>query len=62
MTIMRIFLFLILVNPTLLQAQNESEEDTLEVDIAKARPAIACARPEDSVSGDTITPEPDPWP
>jgi len=53
---------LILVNSTLLQAQTESDEDTLEETKANARPASACARPEDSASGDTVTPEPDPWP
>jgi porin len=60
MQIRRLILFLILVNSTLLQAQTESEEDTLEEAKANARPAIACARPKDSDSGDTATPEPDP--
>jgi porin len=56
----RLLILLTLVCSTLLHAQTESEEDTLEEAKANTRPAIACARPEGAASGDTATPEPDP--
>ena len=56
----RLCVLLILLNSTLLQAQTESSGDTLEEVKAKDRPAIACARPTDSTSGELATPEPDP--
>jgi len=60
MQISRLLILFFLVNSTLLQAQTESEEDTLEEAKAKVRPAIACARPEDFVAGDASEVEPDP--
>jgi len=56
----RVFLFLILMNSNLLLAQTSSGEDSSEDAKASARPAIACARPEDSDSGEKEVPEPDP--
>lgn len=58
--IRRIFLFLILMYSTLLQAQTASDEDTPNDAKADVRPAIARARPDDPASGGTANPDPDP--
>ena len=56
----RLIIFLILMNSASLLAQTGREEGVPEGTKAVTRPAIACARPEGSASGDTETPEPDP--
>jgi len=60
MQISRLLILFFLVNSTLLQAQTQSEDGTLEEAKANARPTIACARPDGPVTGDNTNPEPDP--
>jgi porin len=58
--ISRTLVFLILLNSTLLQAQTKGDERSSDNTGLSVKPAIRCARPADSASGDKTVPEPDP--